>query len=229
MNNSIRDTLLSMKDEGYREFSSILMPSVNKERIIGIRIPLLRRLSSSMKKSGEYRDFLCNLPHAFHEENNLQAFLISDIDDFDECIKEIDRFLPYVDNWSTCDSLRPTCFLKNREALALKIDEWLASDHTYTVRFGVEMLMVHFLGDGYFKEEYLEKCTKIQSDEYYVNMMIAWYFATALAFRYENAVKYIEDKKLPVFVHNKTIEKAVQSFRVTDENKVYLRTLKIKN
>lgn len=221
---NIKEELLKLKDEKYKEFHAKLMPTINPDTIIGIRVPVLRAFSKTIQDT---EDFFSHLPHEYFEENNLHGFLIEKISDFDECIKELEKFLPYVDNWATCDMMRPKVFKKNTDKLVLKIKEWLKSEHTYTVRFGIEMLMVYFL-DEKFDEKYLEWVSKIKSDEYYINMMIAWYFATALAKQYETAAKYIEKNKLPLWVHNKTIQKAVESYRISNDVKDYLKTYRRK-
>ena len=221
---NIKEELLKLKDEKYKEFHAKLMPTINPDTIIGIRVPVLRAFSKTIQDT---EDFFSHLPHEYFEENNLHGFLIEKISDFDECIKELEKFLPYVDNWATCDMMRPKVFKKNTDKLVLKIKEWLKSEHTYTVRFGIEMLMVYFL-DEKFDEKYLGWVSKIKSDEYYINMMIAWYFATALAKQYETAVKYIEKNKLPLWVHNKTIQKAVESYRISNNVKDYLKTYRRK-
>ena len=219
--------LFELSDSSYRDFHSRLMPTIPKDTIIGVRTPKLRSFAKELYKKSEYDSFLKNLPHNYYEENNLHAFIVEQISDFDLCLEELGRFLPYIDNWATCDMLRPAAFKKNPEKLLKKIWEWLSDEHPFTVRFGIEMLMVHFL-DEMFEEKYLEIVSGIRSDEYYVNMMIAWYFATALSKQYSPAVAYIENKKLSKWVHNKTIQKAVESYRITNEKKAYLKTLKIK-
>lgn len=217
--------LFDLQDLNYKEFHSKLMPTVSKERIIGIRIPDLRSLAKEIYGTKEAEEFICNLPHRYYEENNLHAFIIEKINEYDTCIEEINRFLPYIDNWATCDSLRPKCFKKNKTKLESQIDEWLKSEHIYTVRFGIEMLMVHFLDED-FKPEQLEKVANITSNEYYLEMMAAWYFATALAKQYEAAVHYIENRRLTPSIHAKTIQKAVESYRISDEQKSYLKSIK---
>ncbi len=223
----IREKLFSLKDLKYRDFSSSLMPTVNPETVIGVRIPRLRKFAKEIATEKDISLFLNTLPHKYFEENNLHAFIIEQTTDFSECIKEIDKFLPFVDNWATCDSMRPKCFKNHREELLEKIDEWLVSSHTYTVRYGIEMLMVYFL-DELFCPEYLKKVAEIKSDEYYINMMIAWYFATALAKQYDGTLPYITEKVLPDWVHNKTIQKVVESYRLTREQKEFLKKFKKK-
>ncbi len=214
-------------DPEYRLFQAKLMPGVDIERIIGVRTPILRKLAKDLAKDPDIDVFLNDLPHKTYDENNLHGFIISECKDYEKSVKYVDAILPYVDNWATCDLLSPKAFKKNRGRLIADIDRWLASSGTYTVRFGIEMLMSHYLDED-FKPEYLEKLTAIKSGEYYVNMVLAWFFATALAKQWDDAVKYIEQKRLSVWVHNKTIQKAAESYRITDEQKNYLRGLKIK-
>ena len=221
----VRDRLLSLKDGKYFEFTSKLVPNVASENMIGIRIPTLRELAKRMNDDEADR-FMRELPHKYFEENNLHAFLIEKIKDFDECISEVERFLPYVDNWATCDSMRPKCFKLNTDRLIHHIESWLKSDKAYTLRFGIEMLMVFYL-DERFKEDYLYDVARIRSEEYYVNMMIAWYFATALSKQYDETIKILENNLLHSWVHNKTISKARESFRISPEKKEYLKQLKI--
>ena len=220
----IEEKLFSLMDETYREFSSSLMPTVPKERVIGVRIPDIRRLAGELPPS-EAKAFMSSLPHKYFEENNLHAFLIAKVKKFDECIALLDDFLPHIDNWATCDSLRPKCFKENTDLLIPHIEKWLKSHELYTVRFGIEMLMVYYL-DKQFDNKYLQKVANIKSDEYYINMMIAWYFATALAKQYDDAVRVLENNTLSPWVHNKTISKACESYRVTEQKKKYLKTLK---
>lgn len=222
----IQNKLFSLQDAGYKQFHAKLVPTLNSDTLIGVRTPDLKRLVKSLTQT-EKQKLLCALPHKFYEENNLHAFAINGISDFESCIVELERFLPYVDNWATCDGLRPKCFNKNRARLMQYIDKWMASSHTYTIRFGIEMLMTHFL-DADFKEDYIQKVAKIKSDEYYVNMMCAWYFATALAKQYDSAVLVLEQNILPVWVHNKSIQKAIESYRISKAQKSYLKTLKRK-
>ena len=225
--NDIEKKLFLLSEKSYRDFSSMLMPTIDKETVIGVRIPKLRKLAKSLLKS-EAEEFMAQLPHKYYEENNLHAFLIADIDSFDECVNKLDLFLPYIDNWATCDSLRPKCFSENTDLLVSHIDKWLKSDKIYAVRFAIEMLMIHYLDASAFDKKYLYKVASIKSDEYYVNMMIAWYFATALAKQYEVAVTILEEGLLSKWVSNKTISKANESYRVSEENKKYLQSLKRK-
>lgn len=221
---NIEKDLFEFRDLKYRDFHSGLMPGIGIEKIIGVRMPVLKKYAKDLEN---YGGFLTELPHRYYEENNLHGLMISKIDDFDECIYELDRFLPFVDNWATCDMMKPRSFKKNREKLLKKINEWLKSGKTYTIRFAVSMLMTHFLDED-FKEEYLEMAAEIRSEEYYVNMMTAWFFATAIAKQYESTVVYLEKNILPKWVHNKTIQKAVESRRISEEKKLYLKTLRRK-
>lgn len=221
----IQERLLSLQDTKYRDFHAKLMPNIDKNTIIGVRVPQIRAFAKQIKNnSGE---FLSELPHKYYEENNLHAILVSQISDFDKCIEKINAFLPYVDNWATCDIMSPKSFKKNKEKLLRQIEKWAKSEHTYTVRFGIEMLMTHFLDED-FDERYLEMVSLVKSDEYYINMMIAWYFATALAKKWDFAVEFLEEARLPKWVHNKTIQKAKESYRITKEQKEYLKTLIMK-
>ena len=224
---SIRETLLSLQDGEFAAFQARLLPNIAPERIIGVRTPELRKLAKQLRGSSDGEAFLKALPHEFFEENNLHAFLLCETKDFERCVQAVEEFLPYVDNWATCDQLRPKAFARNKQALLPHIRSWLDSDREYTRRFGIGMLMGHFLDED-FREEYLRWVSDIHSEEYYVNMMIAWYFATALAKQYEAALPFIENRQLDPWVHNKTIQKALESFRVSDERKTYLKTLKIK-
>ena len=223
----ITEKLFASADVQYRSFQAKLMPGVDAERVIGVRTPVLRKLAKEIAREADTEAFLNDLPHRYYEENNLHAFIIGECKNYEKSVSYVDALLPYVDNWATCDQLSPKVFAKNREKLIKEIDRWLASDKTYTVRFGIEMLMSHYLDDD-FHPEYLEKLTKLRSDEYYVNMMLAWFFATALAKQWNSAVTYIEERRLPVWVHNKTIQKAAESYRVTAEQKAYLKGMKIK-
>ncbi|MBR6657080.1 MAG: DNA alkylation repair protein [Oscillospiraceae bacterium] len=215
-----------MSEEKYRDFQSKLMPTVPKEKIIGIRTPLLRKFAKEFSETPQAEEFLKNLPHYYYEENNLHAFLLEKMTDFDECAKAVTNFLPFVDNWATCDSMSPKVFGKHKTELLGYIEKWLSAEDTYSVRFGIKMLMEHFLGED-FKPEYPEKVAKIKSEEYYIRMMQAWYFATALAKQYDAALPFIENKKLEKWTHNKAMQKAIESYRITDEQKAYLRKLKM--
>ena len=219
--------LFKLQDKKYRDFQVKLIPGSSIDKMIGVRTPDLRKYSKELIKENNYKEFLDELPHNYFDENQLHAFILSEIKDYDECINYINRFLPYVDNWATCDQMSPKVFKKNKDKLLLEIKKWLKSKDTYTIRFGIGMLMQHYLDDD-FKKEYLKLVSKIKSNEYYINMMIAWYFATALAKQYKDAIPYLEDKILDKWTHNKTIQKAIESYRITDEQKEYLRSLKIK-
>ncbi|MBQ6022845.1 MAG: DNA alkylation repair protein [Clostridia bacterium] len=220
-------TLASMRDETYAAFQRKLLPTVPPDAVIGVRTPQLRALAKQMLKNGAAEGFLSELPHAYFDENQLHAFILSEMKDFDVCITAVEAFLPYIDNWATCDQLSPKAFKKSPERLLPFIDVWLASDKTYTVRFGVGILMQHFL-DERFSPEYPEKVAAVSSDEYYINMMIAWYFATALAKQYKSVLPFIEKRVLPAWTHNKAIQKARESLRITPEQKEYLNSLKVK-
>lgn len=225
--NEIRVELFKMQDMDYRDFNSKLIPTVDKESMIGIRTPDLRKYAKQLGKSSDVIEFLQTLPHKYFDENQLHAFIISEIKDFKNCIDEINRFLPYIDNWATCDQLSPKVFKKYHNELFEYIKDWLKSDKVYTLRFGIGMLMEHFLDED-FDILYPEIVSKIRSGEYYINMMIAWYFATALAKRYESVIPFIENNSLDIWTHNKAIQKAVESLRISDEKKEYLKSLKIK-
>jgi len=221
----IRDRLFCLQDKKYKAFQSKLTPTVASETIIGVRTPALRKLARELAKRPDVHYFLDELPHKYYDENNLHGFIISTLKGYIETVRELDRFLPYIDNWATCDLMRPKAFDKNTDRLIGDIRRWISSDHTYTIRFGMEMLMTFYL-DEFFSPEYLEMAAEVRSGEYYVNMMLAWFFATALAKQYAAAVSYIEQERLDKWTHNKTIQKAIESFRVSNEQKAYLRTLK---
>ena len=224
MVNRIRSELLDMAEPVYKVFHSKLIPTVSPEKVIGIPVPVLRRYAKTCTK--EMDTFLKDLPHLYYEENNLHAFLIEQISDFSTCIESVERFLPYIDNWATCDSFRPKCFYKNREKLLAHIKIWIKAEHPYTVRFAIEMLMCHFLED-LFSDQYLKMVSDVRSEEYYVKMMVAWYFATALAKHWDATIIYLEESLLPPWIHNKTIQKAIESYRITPEQKAYLSNLRV--
>jgi len=225
INDIIRKKLLEMGDDNYREFSSSLMPTIDKSRVIGIRIPLLRKYARSLV---DFDGFLDSLPHQYFEENNLHAFLIEREKDFDKCIKMLDAFLPYVDNWATCDSMKPKILKSEPEKLLTHIKTWIASKEVYRVRYAINLLMSFYLDEN-FDDSFLGLVSDVKSDEYYINMMRAWYFATALFKQYDKTVVYLENRLLDVWTHNKTIRKAVESYRISDEQKQYLKTLRRKN
>ncbi len=223
----VQKELFALQDVEYRDFQAKLIPTMDKERVIGVRTPVLRAFAKAYGKTEEAKIFLQDLPHTYYEENNLHGLLIEQIKDYGECVTALDRFLPHIDNWATCDLLAVRVVKKHLEAFEKEIDRWLASDQTYTIRFGISMLMRYYL-DAAFQIEYPEKVARVQSEEYYVNMMRAWYFATALAKQYEQILPFIEERRLDVWTHNKTIQKAIESYRITAEQKEYLRTLRIK-
>ena len=222
---NIEKYLFELQDIKYRELQAKIIPNIDINNIIGVRTPDLRTLAKKLVKENNYASFLNKLPHKYFDENQLHAFILSEIKDYDECINYVEEFLPYVDNWATCDQMSPKVFKKNTLKLLDNIKVWIKSDKTYTIRFGIGMLMSHYLDDN-FKEEYLSMVSSVKSSEYYVNMMIAWYFATALAKQYEATIPYIEKGILDTWTHNKTIQKACESYRVSDEIKTYLKTLK---
>lgn len=223
----VQARLFELQDFAYRDFHSKLMPTVPKEKIIGVRVPQLRKFAKEFNKTEDAKTYLKILPHKYYEEDNLHAFLIEQIKDFNECIYALDDFLLHVDNWATCDMMSPKVFKNNTEKLLPKIEEWLVSDYTYQIRFAIGMLMKFYLDEN-FNEKYLKLVASVKSDEYYINMMIAWYFATALAKQWEKTVPFIENKILDKWIHNKAIQKAVESYRITKEQKEYLKQLKIK-
>ena len=227
MKEEIRRKLFSLQDIKYRDFQAKLIPGKTAEVMIGVRTPELRKLAKELGKREDIGEFLADLPHEYFDEDQLQAFIISGMKDYKGCMEEVCRFLPFVDNWATCDQMSPKVFKKHRPALANQADKWLDSDKTYTVRFGIGMLMQHFLDEG-FDIKYPERIAELRSDEYYVNMMIAWYFATALAKQYDAIIPYIENRRLDIWTHNKAIQKAIESYRITPEKKEYLRTLKVR-
>lgn len=221
----IQKRLFAMQDAPFADFQARLIPTVERSRMIGVRTPALRALAKELKGSAAAERFMGSLPHEYFEENQLHGFLISLIKDYDQCLAALERFLPYVDNWATCDQLSPGCFKKRPAGLAEKAREWIESGETYTVRFGIGVLMSHYLDEG-FDNVYPELVAGIRSEEYYVNMMIAWYFATALAKQYDAVIGYFEGQRLPLWAHNKAIQKALESYRVSAEHKAYLRSLK---
>ena len=221
----IQEDLFKLQDKKYKEFQVKLIPTIDKDNIIGVRTPELRSYAKKLVKNNEYSSFLNDLPHKYFDENQLHAFIISEIKDYEMCITYINEFLPYVDNWATCDQMSPKIFKKHHDTLINHIKKWLKSNKTYTIRFGIGMLMQHYL-DNDFKEEYLDLVTSIKSEEYYINMMRAWYFATALAKQYESVIPIIENKTLDDWTHNKSIQKATESYRITSKQKDYLKSLK---
>lgn len=222
----ISQELFRLQDKKYRDFQSKLIPTVQYDTVIGVRTPELRKLAKQMVKRDDVHEFLGDLPHSYFDENQLHAFIISELKDFENCMDEVCRFLPYVDNWATCDQMSPKIFKKHRQKLLEPIRKWISSGETYTVRFAIGMLMEHFLDED-FDTAYPEMVAEIRSDEYYINMMTAWYFATALAKQYEQVLPFMEKQRLDRWTHNKAIQKAIESRRITPEQKDYLRKLKI--
>lgn len=227
MDINVKKELLLMQDIKYRDFHSRLIPTVDPTTIIGVRTPQLRKFAREFAKTNDAAEFLNSLPHKYYEENNLHMFIIEGIKDFDIALSEIKKFLPYINNWATCDARLPKVFSKNKDKLLPEINEWIKSSHTYTVRYAIGVLMSLFL-DGDFDEKYLKLVSTIKSEEYYINMMIAWYFATALTKQRDAALPYITEYRLPKWVHNKTIQKSVESFRIDDALKSVLKEYKIK-
>ena len=222
---SIYERLLSNKDEKYKDFQSKLVPNIDKETIIGVRTPQIREIAKKVFGTQEADTFIQDLPHQYYEENLVHFFIISKIKNFDECVKEVEKFLPYIDCWPVCDQASPLVFKKNHDKLLPLIKKWIKSNHVYTARFGIRMLMNEFLNDD-FKEEYLELVSSKKGNDYYLKMMIAWFFATALAKQYDATIKYIENRCLDPWIHQKTIQKAIESYRVSDEHKEYLKNFR---
>ena len=227
INSFIRERLFNLKNEEKKKFDASLLPTLDCNRILGIKLSDLRDFAKELSKRDDIDEFLNDLPHYYYEENNLHAFIIENIKDYEKCIILFKKFLPFIDNWAKCDCFRPKCFKKNSDKLLKEIDEWLLSNNTYTIRFAIGMLMSYYLDDR-FETTFLDRVANIKSDEYYVNMMIAWYFATALAKQYDETIKILENNVLPTWTHNKTIQKAIESRRITTSQKDYLRSLKIK-
>ena len=225
MKTDLQKELFALQDLKYKEFHQKLMPTVNPDKVIGIRTPALRKFAREFGKRAEAKEFIKNLPHKYYEEDNLHAFLLEEIKDYEKLIRELNNFLPFVDNWATCDMLRPKILKKHKTELLKEIKIWLNSKDTYTIRFAVNCLMLYYLEED-FKPEYLQWVKNIESKEYYINMVRAWYFATALAKQYDETVKILENNTLDKWTHNKTIQKAIESYRITNEQKAYLKTLK---
>ncbi len=222
---TVYERLVVFANEEYREFQSKLVPNIPQETILGVKTPEMRNIAKEIKGTDEAEAFLKELPHKYYEENLVHFFLIAMIKDFDECVEAVETFLPYVDCWPVCDQSSPKVFKKNHEKLIPLIKKWIESDHVYTSRFGIRMLMNEFLGED-FKPEYLEWVAAVQGEDYYIKLMVAWYFATALAKRYDESVVYIEERRLEPWTHKKAIQKAVESYRVSDEHKEYLKTFR---
>ena len=222
---TVYERLIGCADEKYKEFQSKLVPNIPGETILGVRTPDMRRIAKEINGTAEAGKFLAELPHKYYEENLVHFFVIAMIKDFDECVAAVERFLPYVDCWPVCDQSSPKIFTKNHDRLLPLIKAWIASEHVYTSRFGIRMLMNEFLGAD-FRPEYLAWVAAVKGEDYYIKMMVAWYFATALAKQYDESVVYIEERRLEPWTHNKAIQKAIESFRVSEEHKAYLRTLR---
>lgn len=223
---SVYEKLLSVQDSKYKEFQSKLVPNISPDTMIGVRTPQMRSIAKEFFGTQTGLDFLKVLPHKYYEENIIHFFMISMIKDFEECVGEVERFLPFVDCWPVCDQSSPKVFKKNHEKLLPRIKKWIGSEHVYTSRFGMRMLMNEFL-DADFKPEYLEWVAVKRGEDYYLKMMVAWFFATALAKQYEASLPFIGNHRLEPWTHNKAIQKALESFRVSDEHKALLRTLRI--
>ena len=224
----IQEKLFALQDLNYRQFQAKLMPTVDPEQIIGVRMPALRKLAKELKGTAEAEAFLAALPHRYYDENNLHGLLLCARSSYEETVAGLEDFLPHVDNWATCDLLSPRAFRSHPPQLPEQIRRWLGSGDTSTVRFGLEMLMSFYL-DECFRPEYLDWAAEVKSEEYYVRMMVAWYFATALAKQYDAALPYLTSRRLEQWTHNKTIQKAVESYRITPEQKDALRALRWKN
>ncbi len=222
MPTKIQTDLFSMRDEKFARFNASLIPNIKPQNIIGVRTPDLRKYAKTIQNPDKFLDAL---PHKYFEENQIHAFILSDIREFKKCVNLVDAFLPYIDNWATCDQLIPKIFAKNTDLILLYIKKWIKSNHTYTVRFAIGLLMRFYLGEK-FNTSYADMVIKIKSDEYYINMMRAWYFATALAKNWDDVICVIENKKLDIWTHNKTIQKAIESYRITPQQKQFLITLK---
>ncbi|MBR3049563.1 MAG: DNA alkylation repair protein [Bacilli bacterium] len=225
--NNIINKLYKLQDKEYRDFQIKLIPNINSNTIIGIRTKELKKYAKELVKDNNYMSFIEELPHKYFEENQLHAFIISEIKDYDKCIEYINKFLPYINNWATCDQMSPKIFKKYTNKLLDQVNIWIKSNKTYTIRYSILILMRYYLDDN-FKKEYLEKVCNIESEEYYVNMMRAWYYATALAKQYKDTIVYIENNKLDTWTHNKTIQKARESYRIDKDKKEYLKGLKRK-
>lgn len=221
----IQKRLFSLQDAPYGDFQARLLPNLPRESIIGVRTPALRSLAKELFKKPETEAFWNELPHRYFEENQLHAFLLEGVKDYDACIRRLDAFLPYVDNWATCDQMCPKVLEKHTDLLLPQIRVWLSSPHPYTVRFAIGLLMRYYL-DGRFAPEYPRLVASVVSEEYYINMMIAWYFATALAKQYESILPYLKEARLETWTHNKTIQKAAESYRISAEQKAELRALR---
>lgn len=225
----ITKALFDLQDEEYRKFHAKLIPTIDFDKIIGVRTPQLRKYAKEVAKQPYAKEFLSELPHTYYEENNLHSALINLLyKDVEELLDKVEEFLPYIDNWATCDMMSPKTFKKNLPLVYERVKKWIKSDNTYTVRFGIVTLLGYFLDDA-FEPEMLKLVSDIKSEEYYINMAIAWYFSIALVKQYDMAISYFTEPKLDMWTHNKAIQKAVESRRISDETKTYLKRLKIKN
>lgn len=222
---NVREEILKLSDERNAAFMAPLVPGVPADTILGARMPRLRGLARALRGTAEAGEFMHELPHAYFDENNLHALLIGRLRDYDAVLEELDRFLPHVDNWATCDALRPAAVKKRLADFERVVDGYLVSDSPYIQRFGIEMLMCYYL-DSAFNQGQPARVAAVRSGHYYVRMMQAWYFATALAKRWDDSVGYIEQRRLEPWTHAKTIQKAIESYRVSEDRKIYLRTLK---
>ena len=225
--NDLEQILFQYQDTKYADFTAKLIPNLPREKFIGIRSPEYKKILKQIKGDPVIPVFLSTLPHKWHEENCLHAALINKIKDYDECVDALEQFMPYIDNWAVNDSINPACFKKHKEELIGKVQSWISSEATYTRRCGMKILMANYLDDD-FKPEYLDLPADLRSDEYYVNIMTAWLFSEALVKQWDAAVVYIEDHRLDAWTNNKAIQKACESYRITDEKKAYLKTLKVK-
>lgn len=223
---TITDQLFALQDVAFGDFQAKLMPNINRNNIIGVRTPALRALARKIAKTDAAQEFIGQLPHRYFEENNLHAFIVAQTSDFAEAMRQTEPFLPHIDNWATCDQFTPAVFKKHPDELLKAVRRWIESSHTYTVRFAIKMLMTFYL-DDLFCDEYPQMVAAVKSDEYYVKMMIAWYFATALSKQYDAVVGYLTEHRLDAWCHNKTIQKAVESYRISDERKAELKKMKI--
>lgn len=224
---TITEQLFALQDVAFGDFQAKLMPTIDRNNVIGVRTPDLRKLARQIAKTGAARDFISQLPHRYFEENNLHAFIVAGISDFGDAMLQTEIFLPHIDNWATCDQFTPKVFGKHPAELLSAVKVWITSPHTYTIRFAIKMLMTFYL-DSLFKPEYPQMVAAVKSDEYYIKMMIAWYFATALTKQYDSVLCYLTDHRLDTWCHNKTIQKAIESYRISDERKTYLRSLRIR-
>ena len=227
MKENIVKDLFEIGDIEYKNFQCKLMPTVDMDTVIGVRMPDLRKYVAELNKNGDLYEFINDLPHQYYEENNIHGIVINNIKNYEECIASLNAFLPYVNNWATCDLISPSVFKSHTDILFEEIKKWLMSDHVYTVRFAVKTLMT-FYSFEYFSREHLDMVSRVESQDYYIKMAVSWYFATELAFNYDDTKIILEERRLDKWVHNKTIQKALESYRICDENKCYLKRLKIK-